>query len=590
MKHATRRVTVGALSAAVVATMAGISTWALAEEAPAQAPVRLIVSTKSGADTAAPLRTVSTLGVRSVDAGPAAQAMAAMRAQILEVSAARSKKVIAALRSDPNVSYVEVDHVRKVAEVTPNDPMYTGGYQTEVDRVRLPAAWQTTTGKAVKIAVLDTGVTKRGDLNGAVLGGWNYVSNNSNTTDDVGHGTTVASIIAARGNNNAGMAGGCWSCVILPVKVLDRYGNGYDSNIAKGIIFAADKGAAVINMSLGGTSYSKTLSAAVAYANRKGVLIVAAAGNAGRTSSRNAKQYPAALTDVLAVGATAKNSDARADFSSYNKRGDAWVDMAAPGVITGMDTSGAYHTNQDGTSFAAPMVAGAAGLIKSAHPGYTGYSVQRALLSSTRKIASDGWSKYGMLDAAKALTIGSDVTPPTITGLSAPRAGARQHGTIAVVPVGVRDNSSGVLRVVLYADGVYQSQDYTSPYSLPYNSSKRNGVVKLQVRVFDRAGNRKNFDRSIIADNILPKAKITSGPKNKAKVKGTVKIAATASDASGIRRVELVINGKVVGTDTAAPYAFAFRAVKQPAKMKVQLRAVDNAGNVGYDATRNYTR
>src|SRR5215207_7414221 len=113
MKHVTRRVTVGALSAAMVATMAGVTTWALAGEAPAQLPVRLIVSTKSGADTTAPLRTVSTMGVRSLDtAGPAQQAMTALRAQTLEVSAARSAKVIAALRSDPNVAYVEVDHVR----------------------------------------------------------------------------------------------------------------------------------------------------------------------------------------------------------------------------------------------------------------------------------------------------------------------------------------------------------------------------------------------------------------------------------------------------------------------------------------------
>src|SRR4051812_48002337 len=112
MKHVTRRVTVGALSAAVVATMAGISTWALAGEAPADVPVRLIVGTRSGADTTAPLRTVSSMGVRALDtAGPAQQAMATLRAQTLEVSEARSAKVIEALRSDPTVAYVEVDRV-----------------------------------------------------------------------------------------------------------------------------------------------------------------------------------------------------------------------------------------------------------------------------------------------------------------------------------------------------------------------------------------------------------------------------------------------------------------------------------------------
>jgi hypothetical protein len=588
MKHVTRRVTVGALSAAVVATMAGISTWALAGEAPAEAPVRLIVGTRSGADTTAPLRTVSSMGVRALDtAGPAQQAMAALRAQTLEVSKARSAKVIAALRSDPTVAYVEIDRVRKASEMTPNDPMYTERHQVEVDQVRLPAAWETTTGSsAVKVAVLDTGVTKVGDLTGAVVGGWNYVGNNNNTTDDYGHGTMVASIVAARGNNDAGMAGGCWSCVILPVKVLDRNGSGYDSTIAKGVIYAADKGANIINMSLGGTGYSKTLSVAVAYANRKGVLVVAAAGNGGNTT----KMYPAALTDVVAVGATAKGSDSRAPFSSYNKAGDTWVDMAAPGVITGMDRTGAYHTDQEGTSFAAPMVSGAAGLIKTVHPGYTGWSLQRALLSSARKIATNGWTRYGMLDAAKALTITTDVTPPTITGVSAPGSGSRNHGTITVTPTGIKDDSSGIRNVYLYADGVYKAQDYTAPYALTYNSAGRNGTVKLQIRVYDKAGNRTNFDRSIIADNTLPKVKITTGPKNKAKVKGTVKLAVTASDYYGVRRVELLINGKVIQKDTTSPYAFSFTASKQPKKMKVQVRAIDNAGNVKYDTTRTYTR
>jgi hypothetical protein len=378
--------------------------------------------------------------------------------------------------------------------------------------------------------------------------------------------------------------------VILPVKVLDRNGSGYDSNVAKGIIYAADKGASIINMSLGGTAYSKTLSEAVAYANRKGVLVVAAAGNAGLTGSKNTKMYPAALTDVLAVGATAKGSDDRADFSSFNKKGDTWVDMAAPGVITAMDPAGVYHTDQEGTSFAAPMVAGAAALVKSVHPSYTGWSLQRAMLSSARPIATDGWSKYGMLDAAKALTITTDVTPPTITGMSAPGSGSRNRGTITVTPTGIKDNSSGVRNVYLYADGVYKAQDFTAPYSLKYNSAGRNGTVKLQIRVYDKAGNRTNFDRSIIADNTLPKVKIASGPKNKAKVKGTVKLTATASDYYGVRRVELLIGGKVVQKDATSPYAFSFTASKQPKTMKVQIRAIDNAGNVKYDTARTYTR
>jgi thermitase len=591
MKHVSRRVTVGVLSATVVATMVGVSTWAMAGESPSAAPVRLVVGLKLGADTAAPMRTVSAMGARSIDAtGPAQQAMSALSAKTLEVSGARSAKVIAALKSDPNVSYVEVDHVRKAYDLNPNDPMYTEGHQGEVDQVNLPAAWGTTTGdSAVKIAVLDTGVTKKGDLEGAVLGGYNYVSNTGNTDDDFGHGTTVASLIAGRGNNGEGMAGGCWSCGIIPVKVLDKNGNGYDSNVAKGIVYATNVGAKIINMSLGGSETSQVLADAVAYANLKGVLVVAAAGNAGLTTARNTKQYPAAYPDVVAVGATARGSDERADFSSYNKSGDVWVDMAAPGVVAGMDRYGNYHTGEAGTSFAAPMVSGAAGLIKTLHPGWTGWSLQRALLVSARQISTTGWSKYGMLDAAKALTITTDVDAPTITNVT-PGQGWRMHGKVTITPAGVGDAWSGVRNVDLLVDGAYKAQDRTAPYSFTYDTAGRNGTVKFQINVYDKAGNKKIYERWITADNTLPTAKITSGPANNARVSGTVKIGASATDANGVKKVELLINGTVKGTDTTSPYNFSFAASSQPNPMKVQIRATDNAGNVKYDTTRTYKR
>jgi thermitase len=599
MVRVSRRVTVGVLSASVVAAMVGVSTWALAGETPAaDGSVRLIVGTKLGADGAAPMRVASPFGARSMDA--AAQGrhdLAVLRAQTIEVSKARSARVIASLKQDPNVSYVEVDNVRKATDVAPNDPWYTRRDQPEVDQVKLPAAWDTTTGSsAVKIAVLDTGVSKVGDLTGAVLGGYNYVSNTGNTADDFeyndgdvhvhGHGTTVASLIAGRGNNGTGIAGGCWQCGIIPVKVLDSKGNGYDSTVAKGIVYATNVGAKIINMSLSGAQWSRVLSDAVAYANLKGVLVVAAAGNEGNTQ----KQYPAALADVVAVGATDYLSDEPAWFSSRNKPGDSWVDMAAPGIVAGMDRYGSYDVGHTGTSFAAPMVAGAAGLIKTVHPGYTAWSMQRALLVSARPIGGNGWSKYGMLDAAKALTISTDSALPTVKGISSPGQGWRVHGKITVTPTGVSDAWSGIRNVDLFADGVYKAQDRTSPYSLSYNTAGRNGPVKLQLRVYDKAGNRTTFDRTIIADNILPTVKITSGPKNKAKVSGTVKIGASASDANGVRRVEMLMNGKVIQTDTTAPYNFSFTASKQPKKMKVQIRAVDNAGNIKYDAARNYTR
>lgn len=575
MKFVSRRVAVGALSAAVVVTMAGVSTWALAADT-ASGPVRLVVGLKASAPEAVTAAgTVHAMGIRSMDvAAPAQKAMEALRAQTMEVPAARKASVIAALKRDPNVKYVEVDRARAAFDVTPNDPEYVAGKQPEIDTVKLPAAWDTTKGSAVKVAVLDTGVTGAGDLAGAVLPGYNYVDNNTKAADDNGHGTMVASLIAARGDDAAGMAGACWGCSILPVKVLDSEGGGWDSDIAKGIVWATNNGAKIINMSLGGEDYAQVLADAVAYANLKGVLVVAAAGN----ENTSAKSYPAALPDVLSIGATVRGSDERADYSNY---GPSWVDMVAPGQV--LVPVGDKFQVLEGTSFSTPMVAGAAALVKSQHPEYTGWSISRALRVAARPLDYDGdgehdaWAQYGMLDAAKALTIGTELDPPTITGISYPGANWRLRGTFNVTPTGVADAWSGIRNVDLYVDGVYKSQDRTAPYALPFNTAGRNGTVKMQLRVYDKAGNRTTYDRTIIADNTVPTVKITSGPKNKAKVKGTVKLAVTASDTYGMRRVEMLMNGKVIQTDTAAPYKFSFTASKQPKKMKVQIRAVDLA-------------
>jgi thermitase len=587
MASMSRRVSVGLLSAVVCAGAAGVSTWALAgDEAPA-ASVRLIVGVRQGVDPSAAMAPFSAVrGVRVLSADSAGRdALAKIDAGTLEVPAARRAGVVAELRRDPDVAYVEVDAVRKAFDDGPDDPMYVSGQQPEMATIDAPAAWQTTTGAPVTVAVVDTGVTvppvSANDLEGAVLPGHDFVNNDGNAADDEGHGTMVSSLVAGRGNNGVGMAGVCWGCRILPVKVLDKFGSGYDSVIAKGIIWATDQGAKIINMSLGGTESTSTLANAVAYANKKGVLVVVAAGNAGNTT----KEYPAAYPDVLAVAATSRDfPDQRAVFSSYG----SWVDVAAPGEDTVMDKDGAYQTGVQGTSFSAPLVSGIAGLVKTQHPGYTGWSLSYAITRTAHQLPEQ-FTQFGMVDAAAALNRATDTVAPAITGVS-PGQNAKVHGKITVKPSGVGDAWSGVRNVDLYANGRYVTQSTTAPYALTFDTTKVKGTVPLEVRVYDKAGNRTVFARTVIADNVPPSVKITSAPKNGAKVKGTVKIAVQASDGYGVNRVELLVNGKVIQTDKAAPYAFSITASKQPKKMKVQVRAVDNAGNVKYDATRNWTR
>jgi|SRR5688572_19688911 subtilisin family serine protease len=161
MKLTKRRVTVGLVSGAVVATMTSVSTWALAEDktrTAAAEPVRLVVGLKDGVTDA--------LGARRTASGTGRQSLAELDATTVEVPASSSASAIAALRSDPKVAWVEVDRVRKAFDLTPNDPLFVR--QPEMLDIKAPAAWEQTTGSAVKIAVVDTGVIAGGDLVGAV--------------------------------------------------------------------------------------------------------------------------------------------------------------------------------------------------------------------------------------------------------------------------------------------------------------------------------------------------------------------------------------------------------------------------------------
>jgi hypothetical protein len=572
MQLTPRRMSVGLISAAVVAGLATVpSTQALAD---GSATTRLVVGYKN----INALHRIDAFGAKR-----SASALDALGATRVRVQANRSASLIAELRGDPNVSYVEVDHVRKATDVTPDDPEYTGGHQPEVDQVNLPAAWQVTTGSAVKIAVVDTGVTAAGDLSGAVLSGYDFVNGDSDPSDDYGHGTVVASLIAGRGNNGSGMAGACWQCEILPVKVLDYEGNGWDSDIANGIVYAVKQGAKIINLSLGGDVNSKVLADAVAYATDTGVMVVAAAGNENSAT----RSYPAAYPDVLAVGATSSGTT-RAPFSNYNWGSNKWVDVAAPGIVTGMLPDGSYEHELPGTSFSAPIVSGIAGLIKTVHPAYTGWSLGYALQASATPIGS--WVTYGQVNAAKALTIGTDTTKPTSTGIT-PLASWKVRGTVTVTPVKLADNYSGIRDVSLFVDGVWKGWTKVAPYSVKWNSAGRNGPVKLSFRIYDKAGNLLWLDRWTTVDNTPPAVKITKAPKNKSKIKGTVKVYYTGSDKYGISRYQLLVNGKVVQTHTTTTSPFTFVASKYPkTNIKVQVRAYDVAGNSRTTSTLVYHR
>ncbi|RYJ05342.1 MAG: peptidase S8, partial [Actinomycetales bacterium] len=243
---------------------------------------------------------------------------------------------------------------------------------------------------------VDTGVAAHTDLGSNRLAGRDFVDPGTSATDPNGHGTHVAGIVAAIANNRRGVAGLAPHARILPVRVLGADGSGTTDVIARGVVYAADRGVQVINLSLAATQSDTALQRAVQYAQRKGVLVVAAAGNDGEGCFLFGcpTQYPAAYADVVGVGAVT-SSLRRASFSSFG----SWVDIAAPGDVIlstipstqrlGGDCNGRRYCALSGTSMATPYVAAAAALAYS-EKGWRGNAISRRLFSTATDLGSSG--------------------------------------------------------------------------------------------------------------------------------------------------------------------------------------------------------
>jgi serine protease len=282
------------------------------------------------------------------------------------VAPADEDAVLARLANDPRVEHAERMEVFR-ASFVPNDPLYEK--QWHLQRVGAESAWEYSCGEGVTVAVVDTGVacydkgpfSRGSDLSGTRCGGgYNFVSDSSEAYDDQGHGTHVAGTIAQTTNNGKGVAGLAYCARLMPVKVLNRQGWGTLANVAEGIRYAADNGAQIINLSLGGSGKSRILEEAVDHALSKGVVVVAAAGNSGRSVG-----YPAAYDGVIAVSA----SDSNDKIAWFSSRGPQ-VAIAAPGVNVTQQTICDGGRNKceifgsfNGTSMASPHVAGAAAML-----------------------------------------------------------------------------------------------------------------------------------------------------------------------------------------------------------------------------------
>lgn len=444
---------------------------------------------------------------------------------------------ILAYRNLRNVEFAEPNYIVKALSV-PNDPYYR--YQWNFDSINMESAWDKSNGAGAVVAVVDTGIAyedftdesgifkKAPDLaNTSFVPGYDFVNQDEHPNDDYGHGTHVAGTIAQSTNNSLGVAGVAHGASLMPLKVLGADGSGTTFDIINAIYFAADNGADVVNMSLGGGAYLQSFQAAINYATDKGVIVVAAAGN----EKRRTVSYPAAYENVIAVGAT-RYDGTKAPYSNYG----TGLDIMAPGGDTKVDQNGdgygdgilqntfasspsefGYYFYQ-GTSMASPHVAATAALLVS-YAQNSGLVVNPQLitdilLSSAKYLGSSYFYGAGLLDASAALDSLAGSAP---VDNSAPTAVISSViGDIEDEPVSFSASGSSdpdgdsLLFYWDFGDGQSASGENVS------HTYSRGGAYNVSLRVEDGRGGSASdsFALAINEVNDAPVALIVGGDKN----------------------------------------------------------------------------
>ncbi len=409
-------------------------------------PGRVIVKPKPHTAAA---NMVSSLGSQEVQL---AQEIPQLGYAVLSVPEGKELEWVQRLAGNPFIDKVQPEYTYSVFK-EPRDYFYTrmNGlgtyyYQWNLRDVNAPAAWDISTGSPnFVIAILDTGVDGRhGDLKGKVLSSIDYIGED-NPFDGLGyHGTHVAGIAAARTNNTddvmfGGVAGMSWDATLMDVKIANHFGKAPDASASLGVVYAADNGAKIINLSFGGEDRSDILQDAINYAYNKGALVVAASGNCADPETYrdndcktvNPPIYPAADDNVLAVGAINQKRE-RAVFSEHG----GYVAVVAPGEeIISLVPNQMFATTK-GTSQAAPHVSALANLIWAVNPNLTNAQVTNIITSTVRDLGSPGRDDqygFGLMDAGAALAKAQMAMSPSIIGFFAAVTDTRtMTGTLRV--------------------------------------------------------------------------------------------------------------------------------------------------------------
>lgn len=381
------------------------------------------------------------------------------------------------LKQSKFIQYVEPNQrVSTMATaVRPNDPYEVK--QLYLKQIKADIAWSyKKKSPEMVIAIVDTGVdSSHPDLKGNLVQGINLLDA-SQPEDDNGHGTNVAGVIAAVGDNGIGTTGVTWSAKIMPVKALDSRGYGDEDKLGAGILYAVDHGAKIVVMSVGLYRYSNYMQDIVNYAEQKGVLLIAATGNDGdRYSDKIEIKYPAAYPSVLAVGGILPDMEVDSRSNSGPE-----IDVVAPWHVFTTSMGGGYRP-AEGTSMSAPQVAGVAALVWSINPSLKPYQIREHLRRTAQDVGETGWdssSGYGMLRADKAVMM-----KPQNDSLSSNAT----RTTARVFPVDTMQSAI----ITAASDSDWYRVD--SPYDgvLKLNLSRIEGNGQINVRHY--TGNSKSY-------------------------------------------------------------------------------------------------
>jgi len=548
------------------------------------------------------------------------------------------------LMQSPDIEFAVPNYISHIDNI-PNDPNFSN--QWALSKLNLPAAWDVTTGSSdIVVAVLDTGL----DVTHPDIGskntytGKDVLNNDFGIQDDNGHGTEVSGVIAANTNNGQGVAGISWGAMIMPVKVLGSDGSGPSDVIMNGIRWAADHGANIINMSLGGGSsgFGQIMwQDAIDYAYNKHISIVVSAGNNWEFLDPSDTTYyaPAELNHVIVVGAINQyDADCRPGILGnadncgwpYNPGHNAGtghgpaLDVVAPGSsnIWTTQLGGGYQPSFGGTSASAPFVSGVTALMLSRNPGLTPAEVEDIIKHSAYALDpyaenhpnwSFGWGRIDAFAAVKAVPVPpiGDTTPPS-GSWSSPSNGQTISARLVTLSVNASDNSggSGVKEVRFSAmwGGMWRGVGTasSSPYSVSWDmcsSGVPDGDIELGFEVWDNANNKwvysehstnyhinKNYACTQGTDTTPPTASWTSPGNGQTISSQNVTLSANASDnsgGSGVREVRWSAKWNNtwygVGSDTTAPYStnWDMCAVNVPnGDVELGMEVWDNANNV----------